>query len=191
MSIDGDGWLTTARRQPSPNFNERPAGCDISLVVVHNISLPPGEFGGPFIEDFFTNRLDTTRHPYFETISGLQVSAHLLIRRDGELVQFVPFGLRAWHAGKSSYGGRENCNDYSVGIELEGTDVLPYEAVQYERLAEIIRTLQVRYPAIERHITGHSQIAPERKTDPGDAFDWVLLNARMAVSSRKDASNQG
>ena len=119
------------------------------------------------------------------------MSAHLLIRRNGELVQFVPFGSRAWHAGKSSYGGRENCNDYSVGIELEGTDALPYEAVQYERLAEVIRTLQVRYPAIARHITGHSQIAPERKTDPGDAFDWALLNARMAVQSRKDALNRG
>lgn len=175
-----DGWLEQARRCPSPNFNSRPAGEAVSLIVIHNISLPPGEFGGPYIEQLFTNQLDPAAHPYFAAIAGLEVSAHLLIRRDGEVVQFVPFEARAWHAGKSVYDGRENCNDYAIGIELEGTDQLAYEPVQYHRLAEIVAVLKRGYPAVGDRITGHSDVAPGRKTDPGPAFDWSELSRCLA-----------
>ena len=171
LLISDDGWLNVARRCPSPNCNLRPQ-IPISLVVVHNISLPPKQFGGAYIEQLFTNTLNPDEHPYFAQIAHLQVSAHLLIRRSGEVVQFVSFLQRAWHAGASNYLGRENCNDFSVGIELEGADDIAYEDVQYQHLAMIVQTLQQYYPHIAQHITGHSDIAPQRKTDPGDAFGW-------------------
>ena len=171
LLISDDGWLNVARRCPSPNYNLRPQ-TPISLVVVHNISLPPKQFGGAYIEQLFTNTLNPHEHPYFAQIAHLQVSAHLLIRRSGEVVQFVSFLQRAWHAGASNYLGRENCNDFSVGIELEGADDIAYEDVQYQHLVMIVQTLQQHYPHIAQHITGHSDIAPQRKTDPGDAFDW-------------------
>jgi AmpD protein len=180
MEIGADHWLRPARHCPSPNCNPRPAGAAVGLVVVHGISLPPGEFGGPFIDELFTNSLDPARHPYFAEIAGLTVSSHLLIRRDGEVVQYVPFDLRAWHAGRSAYQGVENCNDFSIGVELEGTDDTPYEAAQYQRLAEVIRTLNTRYPSTFGHLAGHSDIAPGRKTDPGPAFDWGRLHALLA-----------
>lgn len=175
LEISDDGWLNIARRCPSPNFNQRP-DTPISLVVVHNISLPPRQFGGAYIEQLFTNCLNPHEHAYFAQIAHLQVSAHLLIRRTGELVQFVPFTARAWHAGQSSYQGRANCNDFSIGIELEGADDIPYEQVQYQQLAMVVACLKQYYPAIAEHITGHSDIAPERKTDPGSAFDWSMLS---------------
>ncbi|MDF2447061.1 MAG: N-acetyl-anhydromuranmyl-L-alanine amidase [Moraxellaceae bacterium] len=180
MEIGADHWLRPARHCPSPNCNPRPADAAVGLVVVHGISLPPGEFGGPFIDELFTNSLDPARHPYFAEIAGLTVSSHLLIRRDGEVVQYVPFDLRAWHAGRSAFRGVENCNDFSIGIELEGTDDIPYEAAQYHRLAEVIRTLNSRYPSTFGHLAGHSDIAPGRKTDPGPAFDWGRLHALLA-----------
>lgn len=164
--------LATAEQVESPNFNERPDE-RVDLLVIHNISLPPGEFGGPYITQLFTNQLASGDHSYFEQIASLQVSAHLLIRRDGSMIQYVPFDKRAWHAGLSCFSGEENCNDFAIGIELEGTDDVPYEAIQYQRLAEVTRSLMATYPAlVEDRITGHSDISPGRKTDPGDAFDW-------------------
>jgi len=161
------------RRCPSPNQDDRPDG-EISLVVIHNISLPPGRFGTGHIDALFTNRLDPGAHPYFTTIAGLRVSAHLLIDRHGDLTQYVPFHRRAWHAGRSRFRGRERCNDFSIGIELEGCDDVPYEAIQYRRLAQIVRLLLDHYPDLSPDkITGHSDIAPDRKTDPGPAFDWA------------------
>jgi N-acetyl-anhydromuramoyl-L-alanine amidase len=159
----------------SPNFNDRPNENDISLLVLHCISLPPNQFGESYIEDLFSNCLNPKAHPYFETIYTLQVSAHLLIRRDGECVQFVPFNKRAWHAGVSSFQGRENCNDFSIGIELEGCETMDYCEAQYETLNKIIVALQKAYPKLT-NITGHSDIAPERKIDPGKSFDWSKLN---------------
>lgn len=168
-----DGWLESIRRAPSPNCNDRPVGTEIDLLVIHNISLPPGEFGTGCVEELFCNTLDCTRHPWFERLLGLRVSAHLLIDRHGALTQFVPFHLRAWHAGASRHDGRENCNDFSIGIELEGTDELPYTDAQYARLVDVTRTLLREYPGLcARRIVGHSDIAPGRKTDPGEAFDW-------------------
>lgn len=178
MHVDDGGWLAGASRCPSPNCNDRPDD-EISLVVIHGISLPPGEFGGSHIEELFSNRLSPDKHPYFATVYQLQVSAHLLVRRDGGIIQFVPFGKRAWHAGRSSFLGRENCNDYSIGIELEGTDDIPYTDAQYASLCGILRALQRRYPAIGQHIAGHSDVAPGRKTDPGPAFDWARLDSLM------------
>ncbi|ATP11111.1 1,6-anhydro-N-acetylmuramyl-L-alanine amidase AmpD [Aeromonas salmonicida subsp. pectinolytica 34mel] len=173
FSIDSDGWCEQARKVPSPHHNERASVDDISLLVVHGISLPPGEFGGPWIDDLFLGRLDPTAHPYFASIHQLRVSAHCLIRRDGELVQYVPFGARAWHAGISSWEGREACNDFSIGIELEGTDEQPYSDAQYEVLSGLSRTISRHYPAITaQRIVGHCDIAPGRKTDPGDSFEW-------------------
>lgn len=167
------GWLRGARRAPSPNCEPRPAGCEADLLVIHNISLPPGEYGGDCIEQFFCNCLDWNMHPFFEEIRDVKVSAHLLIRRDGELVQFVSFDERAWHAGASRFEGRENCNDFSIGIELEGADEDPYSGAQYHALAEVTRSLIAAYPGLARErIAGHSDIAPGRKTDPGPAFDW-------------------
>ena len=167
------GKLSNTRFCASPNFNQRPAHTRISLLVIHNISLPPEQFGGPYIEQFFCNQLNTSEHPYFETIKGLEVSAHCLIKRDGEIIQFVNFEQRAWHAGRSSFGGELECNDFSVGIELEGTDETPYTQAQYEQLVTVTKALQQAYPAITQdRITGHSDIAPGRKTDPGPAFDW-------------------
>lgn len=174
--------LMDARQVPSPNFNQRPSQYEPELIVVHCISLPPGQFGGPHIERFFQNRLDPQEHPYFSVISELQVSSHLLIRRDGEVVQFVPFNERAWHAGQSSYEGRENCNDFSIGIELEGTEDSPYDPIQYERLKQVIESLCDYYPALTlRAITGHSDIAPDRKTDPGPYFDWNKLEQMLGL----------
>lgn len=173
FSVDAAGWCRQARRVPSPHHNERAAPDDIALLVVHGISLPPGEFGGPFIDDLFMGRLDPDAHPYFAGIYQLRVSAHCLIRRDGELVQYVPFGARAWHAGVSSWQGRAACNDFSIGIELEGTDDTPYSDAQYRVLAGLTRAISARYPAITReNIVGHCDIAPGRKTDPGASFQW-------------------
>ncbi len=165
--------LSSAKYVPSVNNNLRPND-EISLIVIHNISLPPGVFGGSQIEDFFTNKLNTGKHPYFDSIKDLKVSSHLLIKRTGEIVQFVPFNRRAWHAGKSNFNGRDNCNDFSIGIELEGVDTIEYEDAQYQALNSTIRMLKSHYPIT--NITGHSDIAPGRKTDPGSAFDWSKIN---------------
>ncbi|MFW5824082.1 MAG: 1,6-anhydro-N-acetylmuramyl-L-alanine amidase AmpD [Marinobacter sp.] len=176
------GRVPAARWCPSPNFGPRPDGDDISLLVIHNISLPPEQFGGPYIEDFFCDRLDTSAHPYFREIAGMTVSAHLLIRRDGELLQFVSLRDRAWHAGRSVFCGREECNDYSIGIELEGADQVPYTEAQYRQLASVTRDIMAAWPAItEDRIAGHSDIAPGRKTDPGPAFDWPCFR-RLLVA---------
>lgn len=183
--ITADGWLTDARRCPSPNHDDRPDGCPVDLLVIHNISLPPGEFGGPWIEHLFTNQLDPDVHPYFKKIADLTVSAHLLIRRDGEQVQFVPFQKRAWHAGASCFCGRERCNDFAIGIELEGSDDTPFTDIQYTRLGEVTTALLNHYPAITRdRITGHSDIAPARKTDPGPHFDWPRYRQLLAQACK-------
>ncbi|MFA5941857.1 MAG: 1,6-anhydro-N-acetylmuramyl-L-alanine amidase AmpD [Sinimarinibacterium sp.] len=182
--IDGDGWLAGARRVPSPNCDARADADDISLLVIHGISLPPGRFGGPWIEALFTNRLDPAADPYFASIAALRVSAHLLIRRDGAVLQFVPFARCAWHAGVSRFEGRERCNDFSIGIELEGTDLRPYTAKQYRRLARITDRLLRHYPRITpARIVGHSDIAAGRKTDPGPAFDWARLRSLLECNS--------
>lgn len=170
------GLVEGARQLPSPNQDERPAGCELALIVVHGISLPAGEFGGPWIDALFTNTLDPAVHPSFGGIAPLRVSSHLLVRRDGGVVQYVPFHRRAWHAGPSSHCGRERCNDFSIGIELEGADEVAYEKAQYERLAALVRALRDAYPSLRRApVVGHSDIAPGRKTDPGPAFDWGIL----------------
>jgi len=168
---------------PSVNCDPRTDPDDISLIVVHGISLPPGEFGGPYIEHLFTNTLDTKAHDSFKRLEGLAVSSHLLIRREGEVIQFVPFEKRAWHAGVSSHKGREGCNDYSIGIELEGSDELAYEQRQYQQLAAVIVAIFKAFPATNppkaeylSRVVGHSDIAPGRKTDPGPAFDWLKLS---------------
>ncbi|MEJ2654207.1 MAG: 1,6-anhydro-N-acetylmuramyl-L-alanine amidase AmpD [Acidihalobacter sp.] len=180
MNVDCEGWLDAAQHRPSPNADERPDACVPELIVVHNISLPPGEFGGPWIDALFGNSLPADEHPYFSDIAGLKVSAHLLIRRDGTLVQYVPFLRRAWHAGISFYGMRERCNDFSIGIELEGADDVPYEDAQYERLASVIAALLTAYPTLSRErISGHSDIAPGRKTDPGPSFEWGRLRREL------------
>lgn len=177
MFIDR-GWLSDARVCVSPNYNARPSADEINALIIHNISLPPEQFGGSFIEDFFQNKLDCSLHPFFKEIEGVEVSSHLLITRQGELVQFVPFDQRAWHAGKSSLCGQENCNDFSIGIELEGSDDIPYTEVQYQQLAAVTNLLLVSFPHITRdRIVGHSDIAPGRKTDPGPSFDWVYYRS--------------
>ena len=171
-----DNWLDCAESVFSPNYNARPSDDDISLVVIHCISLPPGEFGGNTVTQLFTNALNSAEHPYFNKIDHLQVSAHLFIRRTGEIIQYVPFHRRAWHAGVSSYGGRVDCNDFSIGIELEGTGHTPYTEEQYAQLAELIQVLLAHYPSLSpERITGHSTISPGRKQDPGDSFDWEKL----------------
>ncbi|RDH81481.1 MAG: 1,6-anhydro-N-acetylmuramyl-L-alanine amidase AmpD [endosymbiont of Galathealinum brachiosum] len=177
MKINNNsGLLEDTTQIPSCNFDDRPDKTSISLIVVHNISLPPGQYGGPYISQLFTNQLDKEEHPYFADIYQLKVSSHLLIRRDGEIIQYVPFNKRAWHAGASTYCGKECCNDFSIGIELEGADEEPYEDIQYEKLAELILELRQNYPDINKNaITGHSDIAPGRKTDPGPAFNWDHL----------------
>jgi len=179
-----EGWIDEARKVSSPHFNQRPNNETPSLLVIHNISLPPGEFGGPWIDDLFTGKLDADAHPYFSGISHLQVSAHCLIRRDGEIVQYVPFHLRAWHAGVSNYQGREACNDFSIGIEMEGTDTLPYTDAQYQSLQAVTELLITHYPDIAHHMTGHCDIAPQRKTDPGPAFDWERFRASVSGKVR-------
>jgi len=184
--IDDAGLLSGARQIGSPNCDARPKGCSIELLVVHNISLPPGTFGGNEITELFTNCLDPEAHPYFRDIADLCVSSHFLIRRDGELIQFVPCGHCAWHAGESQWGDRQRCNDFSIGIELEGTDDLPFEEVQYQVLARLSATLRAAYPI--KDCVGHCDIAvPEgRKTDPGPHFDWTHLN-----SLQVDANSRG
>ena len=184
LNLDSTGnWFDDARHLPSPNFDTRPSDCGIDLIVLHGISLPPGEFGGPQIEQLFCNRLDPHAHDCFRTIADLKVSAHLLIRRDGALVQFVALSNRAWHAGESRFGDRVRCNDFSIGIEVEGTDCTPYEGVQYGRLGDVCRTLMHHWPAIgPDRIVGHSDVAPRRKTDPGPAFDWRRLKNLLAAA---------
>jgi AmpD protein len=173
MHLDQDGWVDAAVHLPTPNCDARPGGEAPSLVVIHNISLPPGEFAGDAVERLFTNRLDWDAHPYYQGIRGLRVSAHFFIRRDGRLLQFVPCGLRAWHAGESRWQGRERCNDFSLGIELEGTDDLPFTDAQYLTLQGLLDVLRRHYPIAG--VTGHSHIARGRKTDPGPGFDWARL----------------
>lgn len=175
-----EGWLSTARRVSTPNCDARPDPEDISLIVIHCISLPPGEFGGPWIDALFSNRLDAGAHPYFQGVHHLRVSAHLLIRRNAEIVQYVPFHRRAYHAGVSRYGGRTACNDFSIGIELEGTETVPYTEDQYRQLGKVVDTLLRSYPSLSpERIAGHSDIAPERKTDPGPSFDWQRFRDSM------------
>lgn len=178
MHIDiPSGLVKEARQQVSPNCDERPLEADISLIVIHGISLPPGKFGGNYIDQLFCNELNSSEHPYFKEIEGLKVSSHLLIRRDGEIVQYVPLKKRAWHAGVSCYEKRECCNDFSIGIELEGEDKTPYADIQYQVLSNLIKSLIKSYPNLsEKTIAGHSDIAPGRKTDPGESFDWERLN---------------
>lgn len=171
------GWLSAARHIPSPNFGPRPAGVDISMVVVHSISLPPGVYGGDEVERLFTNQLDWSAHPYFEQIKGSEVSAHFYIRRNGDLTQFVSVLDRAWHAGRSTWQGRDNCNDYSIGIELEGLEDHPFEPSQYATLSQLIQALALQWPLTT--VLGHEHIAPGRKKDPGQAFDWALLQALL------------
>ncbi|MFZ6646427.1 1,6-anhydro-N-acetylmuramyl-L-alanine amidase AmpD [Undibacterium sp. TJN25] len=177
LLIGEDGWCSGADRLESPNANERPDGTAISLLVIHNISLPAGRFGGPYISELFLNRLDSAADPSFESLRGVQVSSHFLIRRDGSLLQFVSAARRAWHAGASSFGGRSGCNDFSIGIELEGSDALPFEASQYRMLADLSAALITAYPLT--HVTGHSHIAPGRKTDPGPHFDWKFYRRQV------------
>ena len=173
-------WLDPSTKVLSPNFDERPEEEDISLIVIHCISLPPNQFGGAYISQLFCNQLDPAEHNYFEEIHELKVSAHLLIKRNGEVIQFVPFNKRAWHAGTSSYKDRHRCNDYSIGIELEGTELIEYSDKQYKKLILIIKTLLNQYPELcEKRIVGHCNIAPERKTDPGKSFDWTKLTAAL------------
>lgn len=180
-----DGQLDGARFIASPNYNQRPEQADIQLVVIHNISLPPSQFGGGYIEQFFQNQLDWNVHPYFKTIEGMQVSTHLLILRTGEVLQFVNFKDRAWHAGRSTYLAQKECNDYSIGIELEGSDDTDFESIQYQILSEVVATLQQAYPQIKQHITGHSDIAPGRKTDPGPHFDWIRFRQLLIQTKTK------
>ncbi|MDZ7589125.1 MAG: 1,6-anhydro-N-acetylmuramyl-L-alanine amidase AmpD [Rubrivivax sp.] len=171
------GWWRPARRCPSPNFGPRPAGTAITLVVVHSISLPPGEYGGDDVERLFTNRLDTSAHPFYAGLRGLEVSAHFLVRRDGRMLQFVSCDERAWHAGVSSWRGRDNCNDWSIGVELEGLEGQRFETAQYRQLAVLLRALAGRYPIAEA--VGHEQVAPGRKSDPGPGFDWSELRRAL------------
>ena len=177
MNIDKNGWCTDAVRMMSPNHNDRPDGQAIDLLVIHNISLPPGEFGGPFIEDLFLNRLDCDRHPFFDQLRSLHVSSPFLIRRDGALFQFVSADKRAWHAGVSDFRGRTGCTDFSIGVEIEGTDYDPFMPEQYETLVSLTEALRRRYPI--QAVTGHQHIAPERKTDPGPFFDWAYYRKRL------------
>ena len=193
VTLDAEGRMRAAARIDSPNCDDRPNDTPISLLVVHGISLPPGRFGGDAIERLFTNRLDPRSHPYFATIAALRVSAHFLVRRDGALVQFVPCARRAWHAGESSWRGRARCNDFSIGIELEGTDARPYAPAQYRCLARLVRALARRYPIAD--VVGHADIAPGRTTDPGAAFDWPRLarriGRRLVAARRGGAAGPG
>ena len=171
------GWWSAARRCPSPNFGPRPGAQAPSLLIVHSISLPPGIYGGDAIERLFTNRLDWDAHPYFETIRGTVVSAHFLLRRDGECLQFVSCDERAWHAGRSSWQGRDNCNDFSIGVELEGLEGALFEPLQYRQLARLTRALAAAYPITQ--VVGHEHVAPGRKADPGPGFDWARLRREL------------
>lgn len=190
-SVESDGWLPTALHRPSPNFDARPSGCEPELLVIHAISLPAGQFfvpGGPdHVMDLFLNKLRIEAHPDFSNLVGVRVSSHFLIRRDGQLIQLVAVDARAWHAGLSSFMGRQGCNDFSIGVELEGCDQLPFEAQQYQTLVALTQVLSQRYPL--RHITGHQHIAPTRKTDPGPYFDWGLYQARLIQGFPQDLAH--
>jgi len=189
MKINTVGLLIDATHIPSPNCDARPDDTDISLLVIHHISLPPEEFGGDGVIDFFTNRLDTARHPYYQSLQGMRVSAHFFIRRNGEIIQFVPCLLRAWHAGVSCWKERACCNDFSIGIELEGSDNQPFTPNQYSRLVDLTTSLLTTYPI--RDITGHATIAPQRKTDPGPYFDWKCYqNTLVAQHIACDLTDQ-
>jgi N-acetyl-anhydromuramoyl-L-alanine amidase len=178
-----NGWLQGVKQVISPFYDERPINKPISLLVIHNISLPPNEYGGPYVEQLFTGQLNPEEHPYFASIYQLKVSSHLFIRRDGKIIQFVPFNKRAWHAGKSVFEGQENCNDFSIGIEMEGCDTDSFTSIQYQQLAKITLLLQQHY-AIE-NIAGHSDIAPDRKTDPGPCFDWQYYQSLLMQQSQE------
>lgn len=186
MEIDKrTGLLRGVRYVASPNCDTRPDVEDIQLVVIHGISLPPGRFGGSYIEQLFTNKLEINDHPYFHEVKNLKVSAHIVIRREGDIIQFVPFSARAWHAGESEYKGRNNCNNFSIGIELEGVDDIPYSELQYDSLATVINSLLKTYQNLSsKQITGHSNISPHRKTDPGEAFDWEYLYKKLKCSHK-------
>jgi AmpD protein len=180
------GLMRGAKQIASPNYDARPAGVEADLIVIHGISLPPGEFGGPWIERLFTNALPAEIHPYFAEVATLRVSSHLVVQRDGALTQYVSFADRAWHAGQSNYHGRAACNDFSVGVELEGPDTLPYEATQYEALAEVVAALCAAYPRLSAdRLVGHSDIAPGRKTDPGPAFDWPRARRLIGAACKQ------
>jgi N-acetyl-anhydromuramoyl-L-alanine amidase len=181
LKIDAATGLVAGVRQVlSPNFDRRPAGVLPQLLVVHGISLPPGQFGGPWIDLLFTGALPVDRHPFFREIEGLTASAHALIRRDGQIVQYVPFGARAWHAGRSAHRGRPECNDFSIGVELEGTDSTPYTEEQYQALVALTRALLATYPSLSKQeIVGHSDVAPGRKSDPGPAFEWARFRGLL------------
>ena len=183
LHVDRNGIVRAAPQIASPNFDARPEGAKVSLLVIHGISLPPGQFGGPWIVELFTNTLNTKAHPYFTTLADQRVSAHFLIRREGSLAQFVACEMRAWHAGQSRWRGRDDCNDFSIGVELEGTDDLPYTDTQYVTLAALTRALRRRYRI--RDIAGHADIAPGRKTDPGPAFDWGRYRHSIEPRSRR------
>ena len=187
MQVDLEsGLLRGARQIASPNYDSRPAGVEADLIVIHGISLPPGEFGGPWIDRLFTNSLPAEVHSYFGEVGSLRVSSHVVVARDGAVTQYVPFAERAWHAGKSNYQGREACNDFSVGVELEGTDTLAYEPAQYGALAEVVAALCAAYPRLSPdRLVGHSDISPGRKTDPGPAFDWPRARRLIAAAARK------
>ena len=192
LRINNEGLLEGIRFIPSPNCDARPAGCAIDLLVIHHISLPPGEFGGTGIIELFTNRLNPAAHPFYASIAGMKVSAHFVVRRDGGLIQFVPCAMRAWHAGESGWKGRARCNDFSVGIEVEGTGEVSFTDAQYERLTGLTRALQARYPIAD--IVGHSDVAPGRKSDPGPRFDWAryraMLNAKAEPQRRTQRKNR-
>ena len=181
MRVDlASGLLDEVQYVPSPNYDVRPVDSELDLIVVHGISLPPGDFGGHWIDDLFCNCLEPRAHPYFEGICSLRVSSHLLIRRSGQVTQYVPFHKRAWHAGESRYEGREACNDFSIGIELEGCDDIPYEPIQYRMLVDVVEALLRSYPFLTpERIVGHSDVAPWRKTDPGPAFDWEYFHGLL------------
>lgn len=179
MRITADGWLNSARRVPSPNCDQRDHDVPVEMVVLHNISLPPGQFGGDDVERLFTNTLDPSAHPSYHDLSALRVSAHFFIRRDGEIVQFVSCNDRAWHAGISRWQGRERCNGFSIGIELEGSDYLAFSEAQYQALAPLLNAIKAAYPIA--HLVGHNDIAPLRKTDPGPFFDWQRVRDAVAI----------
>ena len=183
FSIDADGWCGGVSRASCTNFDARPEDAEISLLVIHNISLPPGQYGGPWIESLFANELDCDAHPYFDQLRGLQVSAHFLIRRDGQVLQFVPTTQRAWHAGQSTFNGRARCNDFSIGIELEGSDFESYTDLQYKALTNLTLALAQHHPLTD--VVGHQHIAPERKTDPGPFFDWQRYRSEIEAQQGK------
>ncbi len=183
MKVDVNGWVSGVRRLASPNYDSRPPGTAIDLLVIHNISLPPGEFGSQAVAQLFTNTLDTAAHPFYAQLEGLKVSAHFLIQRTGNVIQFVPCGKRAWHAGVSVWRGRTACNNFSIGIELEGTDCLPFSDQQYVALIRLTRVLKRAFPI--REITGHSDIAPGRKTDPGPMFDWQRYLVKGGLNTNR------